>query len=997
MADKSISQLTERTPVGTEEFIAAAGGSNYKVTASALSDYTMIDVKKELTNYVAKVVGKGLSTEDFSTELKTKLEGLSNYDDSAIIREVGSLKEALNTLVSGNASTAIDNFNEIVAFLKNIDDSETLEGIIAGLTASITAAAKSAATAQATADANAESIKTLLTQVADVQGGLDTLTKNLGWYGGTAAEELTLELATSNAVINTSGAQTDKNGYGISKPVTLTQGNIYLIKAQPVDSAVSLFARISTETVTERITYSYTYTEEGQFATATADYDPSLVYTYNYTEDGTLESITDASGRSVSELPTTRSYEQTVYNPLFKTGAIATPLSGYYVYFCPIGMDIVVSANTTDLQTSSSDAARGKMYGVRYGVFASIASNYVNRWERDELEQRIDALEQAHEADDYKQSDYCVGAWAAGAASPESYKTYGDKSVCFNWHAYLIDTTDNTRTTTKPVGQMQPKNWLRFDDGTFAPAIGITEAQRAECDVELYLDSAAQNKYCDAGEFNAETFYNKYGMAKLYNAEGAEVRVLRPWETTETKYSFGVGYGQKMYLLDNVVGNSGIAWKGVFLKPTVWDGIDVSQWGLERTAICPSPVCTVGKQTRAFMFLYKGESNCQSAAGLNNISHMFDNDRTYPRVSDMAQVNNMTYARANNADTTAPYPCAEGGYHALNTFLNCVEVGQGTKYLHAASLYSSGISSNDTCNSEATWKANGGVRYRVDGGNYLYNTWGGTPSFKYNDTGSSSYWSNLLNQTAVKTQCMEAQMAYSFAQERGIAEGVEFEFYGATYWYVDVPTDADGLINARVYKRMSETFTAYAADGSEVTVECDAILRVGLYNGCDLSGDVFAHWGGGYEQVGIPGEQAISGSNSVGNQVDLYIESNQLNWATEKSIQLAVGGTFSFQGKYKHLLQTVNLANNYAKARAPFTAWKTENGGNLSTYECWYGYSGNYWAYGSAGVVGKPTRIAARFRGTAIYGNCSARFLYAYNAASAAYRYLAGSAQFLIE
>ena len=40
--------------------------------------------KQNIANKVDKVEGKGLSTEDFTTELKAKLEGLSNYDDTEI-------------------------------------------------------------------------------------------------------------------------------------------------------------------------------------------------------------------------------------------------------------------------------------------------------------------------------------------------------------------------------------------------------------------------------------------------------------------------------------------------------------------------------------------------------------------------------------------------------------------------------------------------------------------------------------------------------------------------------------------------------------------------------------------------------------------------------------------------------------------------------------------------------------------------------------------------
>jgi hypothetical protein len=163
-----------------------------------------------------------------------------------------------------------------------------------------------------------------------------------------------------------------------------------------------MFARRSIVSQTDRITYTYTYnTDDGRPLIAIPDYNSKLVYTYNYTEsqseEGTttyhLENITSSDGETIDELPSTRTYDVEVFNALFKTGAIATPKSGYYVYFCPTSMDIIVSAKASDLKTNADDEAKGKMYGVRYGIFASIASNYVNRWERDELDARITALE----------------------------------------------------------------------------------------------------------------------------------------------------------------------------------------------------------------------------------------------------------------------------------------------------------------------------------------------------------------------------------------------------------------------------------------------------------------------------------------------------------------------------------------------------------------------------------------------------------------------------
>lgn len=76
--------------------------------------------------------------QNFTAALKQKLEGLANYNDSAL-RSLISAAQAkadqaqanLDKLVSGDASTAIDTFNEIEAFLKGVTDTETLTGLLA--------------------------------------------------------------------------------------------------------------------------------------------------------------------------------------------------------------------------------------------------------------------------------------------------------------------------------------------------------------------------------------------------------------------------------------------------------------------------------------------------------------------------------------------------------------------------------------------------------------------------------------------------------------------------------------------------------------------------------------------------------------------------------------------------------------------------------------------------------------------------------------------------
>lgn len=84
-------------------------------------------------NKVDKVNGKQLSTENFTTLLKQKLEGLSNYDDTEISQAISKLRTDLDTLVSGDTTTAIKTFNEVIAFLDGITDSQNLESIIASI------------------------------------------------------------------------------------------------------------------------------------------------------------------------------------------------------------------------------------------------------------------------------------------------------------------------------------------------------------------------------------------------------------------------------------------------------------------------------------------------------------------------------------------------------------------------------------------------------------------------------------------------------------------------------------------------------------------------------------------------------------------------------------------------------------------------------------------------------------------------------------------------
>ena len=75
------------------------------VTETELSNKgyaTSSSLESGLSGKVDKITGKQLSTEDFTTALKNKLNALNNYDDTAISSAISKLRTDFDTLVSGD-------------------------------------------------------------------------------------------------------------------------------------------------------------------------------------------------------------------------------------------------------------------------------------------------------------------------------------------------------------------------------------------------------------------------------------------------------------------------------------------------------------------------------------------------------------------------------------------------------------------------------------------------------------------------------------------------------------------------------------------------------------------------------------------------------------------------------------------------------------------------------------------------------------------------------
>ena len=609
--------------------------------------------------------------------------------------------------------------------------------------------------------------------------------------------------------------------------------------------------------------------------------------------------------------------------------------------------------------------------------------------------------------------DYYVGENDEVTGDPRFKNCKGNKEFLGEWHPFLIDHTDNTGKGTHPVGQLVDNNHFRFVTGAFAPTVGITEEMRAACDVQLYTDAehttpltlkngVVVTDKTGTHPYDATEVYNSLGLVDLFDSEGNKVRQLLPWETTETKYSVMIGRYDTLYPVDRQTGESGKVLTGIFKRQVRYDGIDSGKYPLLGTALAPCPVTTVGNKTRNFFYAYAvGDTNTNngpSGAGESMCSMYVNDGRTYPRISDMNQMNNMQKARANNADTNAPLPFAEGGFHGVNTFILCMELLYGTKYLHNNNLFGSGISSNDACNSENTWLDNGGVRCKEQGtAEWTYRGFGDNTPFGHNEKLEKNNFSWFVNYYRPKEQCMESQMAASWAAEFGIAENTEYEAYGATYRYKNITGVkglADGAMNCKVYRKKIGTCKGYKDANTLATYDLELSLRMSLMHGMNVSGDFFAYWGGGCEMVGTNKVQTDGNYNTeqlTKNYIDFYLEPTQSKWVNESAVSKNNLGTFGFEAVYGKIgtFGPPILSDGYCKNRLGHTPYKIADGGNIGSWQSFYSWAFSYWS----SVINQRVRIAVRLRGAAAAASCSARSLNAHNSAAAPSVRYGGSAQ----
>lgn len=618
-----------------------------------------------------------------------------------------------------------------------------------------------------------------------------------------------------------------------------------------------------------------------------------------------------------------------------------------------------------------------------------------------------------------------VGEFPHGTTDFVAKGVLGDTKHLLKLFCPVLISTNGTDTTGHKALAMRLRrnNYLRFEDGTFAPVVAITEAMWRQCnDHDIYVkEGDTYTRVYAAGQYDPEAQWEvdkeliKAGQAltPLYIAgeDGTYTELthrLRPWETIDAPFTIGIANTQDLYLLDNQQGASGKWFKGIFFSDKPYDGIEIAKWKLPPTAISPCPITTVNEdgkiKARNFFYLHQGITNCQSNQGLLPTNPLYEADRTYPHINDgFHSVDYMSYARNNNANVKASYPFAEGGYFARNVFITALELAAKSCFIHAANLFGSGISSNDGCN-DTNFFTSGGIRFRevVIGATWKYRTWNqNSQPIQYDSNGGTTNMSNLLTRHYPKEQCMESQLAASMATELGInpttEEGLDnpntFEFYGNTYYFMNVP-GFDGLqegdMNVRVYKVLKGNIEAWKS-GQPQTWEIEIIQRMSLFNGANLCGDVDVCNGGGLEIVGTPKEGGTYGS--TGNKIQLYVEPDQTKWHNESVSTLVLGKRFAFEDAYQLILETVNQGNSYTLTREGYTPWKTAGASSMAQGECYYQYDNAEWLTANP----KRTRIMLVSNGMAVYIACSPRILVALSQVHYAYTRYSGTSQVLVE
>lgn len=488
---------------------------------------------------------------------------------------------------------------------------------------------------------------------------------------------------------------------------------------------------------------------------------------------------------------------------------------------------------------------------------------------------------------------------------------FGVNQIADELGAYLIKCEDGI--TPEIVGKLKGNNYMRFDDGSPAPTI---------------INSPEEDK----------------------------------------GYNILFGWAQEIHTIENaLLGNEVVSLFGK--EPFEYGRLKSRK--VYPTLISPGLPALVDGKFRTMYFNYRADK--RSSDGLLGITLFNKQNRTYPK-SGLSQLTTNAFAVAHNADKTKTAPFAPlMDWHLLH-ITNALINKFGTVYLHDPNKFGGGISSNtpvDAANRSSTT----GVLYKVNKEDeYIYQKFCDYPSFYVDASGTKKDWNYILSNTFPRMECMETQMALSYAAENNIQPWTTFNFNGGSYKYMNIPgakTLLEGEMNAKLVKTYYiSNLSAFDASGNPITVSNIEInLQTSAVYGMDLlSSDGYAFAGAGMEKV-MDIEDTTSGGTT--NPIKLYLCTQQDKLTLSMDFVKDSGQLFDFETNSSYAYFGMMPAgsgfftNMVRGTRIGMTkkGYLADNNGFIDRSN----YTGQ--------SVGKRVRLAHRVRGYASWTVASARSL----------------------
>ena len=508
---------------------------------------------------------------------------------------------------------------------------------------------------------------------------------------------------------------------------------------------------------------------------------------------------------------------------------------------------------------------------------------------------------------------------------------FGVNQIADKLGAYLVKCEDGVNVEI--IGKLKNNNWMRFEDGTPAPTT---------------VNSAEEDK----------------------------------------GYNIMYGWTQTIHTIENAkVGDETVALFGE--EPFEYNGLQSVP--IPPTLICPGLPAVVDGKFRSMYFTYRaGEGGSSGYLGITSFNRL---DRTYPRTG-LSQFTTNDYAVAHNADKAKTVPFAPlMDWHLLN-ITNALMNKFGTVYLHDPKKFGAGVSSNVSIGSNNDSFITR-VYYQLNkGDNTVFQRLSEQPPFCTDANGTKKNWSEIISKYYPRMECLEIQMALSYAAENNIQPGTDFSFGDASvrYVYDNIPgtkTLLDGEMNARLRKRVYlGSIPAWDVSGNPITVNSIGIyIQTSAVYGMDLvSADVFQYAGAGIEKV-MEIEDETSGGST--NPIKCYLCREQDKLTLNKDYVKDSGELFDFQESPDYTyIGTLPSGSGFFTDLMRGTRLGTLKKGSLADNTAYIDRN-NY----TSQAVGKVVRLGHRVRGYGHSSNASARSVHALHQLSDTAAYSAGGFQ----